>query len=197
MQPRRVSLAIYSIGAILLLYSAYLTWSPDAFMEPQQFVTIGVGSAFIVVGGVSVLAGRNPHAWSFQRVYRSSLLTVPLAFAFYSILTYIGNPPVQTPIRLLWFFALQAGYSILFYPIAFAFAAGYSKNTQTRALTKAGLLYIVGLGALFWWFLHPNRSYHSGFVIVGYVVIVVIVAIFSIPAYYHGRRLRPDSFLPD
>lgn len=192
MDTRLKAMLLVSGGVILVPLGFHLAGNPRAPFSlggiPRPFYT-GIAAGYIVGGGIAYVAAAREHAPTFNRLFRASLLAIPLAFVLSIILVHLDGPSLSDNPRFL---ALHLGTAVIFYPLAFGLVFGFGTDARDQTMVRViGLvsLVVVILLALF----APRDGFGAAVALAAVVVIALVDVVFAYPLYRLGIDLSSES----
>lgn len=192
MNTRLRALFLVSVGVLFVPLGFLFAGNPQAPFSlggiPRPFYA-GIAAAYIVGGGTGYIAAEQEDPPTFNRLFRASLLTIPVAFVLSILLVHLDGASLSDNPRFL---ALHLGTAIVFYPLAFGLVFGFGTDARDQAMVRVIAivsLVVVILLALF----APRGGLGGAVVLAAIVVIVVIDVVFAYPLYRLGLELSPES----
>lgn len=190
MNVRQKALTVLSTGLVLMALGAALPGNPRAPFGsggiPLPFYT-GIGAGYVIGGGLAYVASTEPRPPERRRLFRASLLSIPVAFLASMLIRFLERGTVPRGNELL---AGYLGLAVLSYPVPFGLVFGMARDQRDRlvvTVVTAILLVSVSLAAV----MRPE-GLGAAVLFVGFWVITVAGVIFAYPLYRIGLELRTD-----
>lgn len=194
MDSRQQALIVVAVGVSLMALGTSLPGNPRAPFGAGGIpvpVFTGIGAGYVVGGTLAYVVSTRPGFPGTRPLFRTSLLSVPLAFLA-SVLIHLvegGSPPAGNTLL-----AGHLGIAVLCYPVAFGLVFGIAGEDRDRlavTVIAAVLLISVSIGAV----IRPE-GFGAAVLLVGFLVTVVAGLVFGYPLYRLGRGLTPVSAPP-